>query len=247
MTQVILFENETKYLKNQYFLSISMDKAKYLEYLESYLTPRRKALFEKVVAERTRHFTVVAQDTYQDHNASALIRNCDCFGIQELHIIEEFNEYRLAKGMTQGADKWVDLHFYSEYEDNTQTCIDTLKAKGYAIVATTPHKDDCLIQDFDIRNKSAFFFGTEKTGLSSKIIDQADGFVKIPMHGFSESFNISVSVALLLQSVMGRLKESKDIPWQLADDEISNLKIEWAIKTIVNGERIANKYLRENS
>lgn len=224
-----------------------MDKTKYLKYLESYLTPRRKVLFEKVLAERTRHFTIVAQDTYQDHNASALIRNCDCFGIQDLHIIEEFNEYRLAKGMTQGADKWVDLHFYSEYEDNTQTCIDGLKANGYAIIATTPHKDDCLIQDFDVRSKSAFFFGTEKTGLSSQIIDQADGFVKIPMHGFSESFNISVSVALLLQSVMGRLKENKNIRWQLTEEEISDLKIAWAIKTIVNGERIANKYLRENS
>ena len=88
-----------------------MDKTKYLKYLESYLTPRRKALLEKVIAERTRHFVVAAQDTYQEHNAGALVRNCDCFGIQELHIIEEFNEYHLAKGMAQGADKWVDLHF----------------------------------------------------------------------------------------------------------------------------------------
>lgn len=246
MTHVILLANETKYLKDRHFLIITMDKTKYLKYLESYLTPRRKALFEKVIAERTRHFLVAAQDTYQEHNAGALVRNCDCFGIQELHIIEEFNDYHLAKGMSQGADKWVDLYFYSEYEDNTQKCIDAIRAKGYAIVATTPGRDDSLIKDFDIRNRSAFFFGTEKTGLSRQIMDQADVFVKIPMHGFSESYNISVSMALLLQSVMSRLRASKEIPWQLTGEEMIDLKIEWAIKSIVNGDRIAQKYLREN-
>ncbi len=223
-----------------------MNKLKYLEYLESYLTPRRKALFEKVLKNRTRHFVIAAQDIYQDHNASALMRNCDCFGIQDLHIIEEFNEYRVAKGMAQGAEKWVSLNFYSEYEDNTQTCIDGLKRDGYSIVATTPHKEDCLIDDYDISIKSAFFFGTEKTGLSQKILDQSEHFVKIPMYGFTESFNISVSVALLLQTMMKKLKVSKEISWQLTEDELIDLKIEWSIKTIVNGEQIAKKFLQEN-
>lgn len=223
-----------------------MQKQKYLEYLESYLTPRRQALFNKVMSFRTRHFTVVAQDTYQDHNASALIRNCDCFGVQELHIIEEYNEYRLAKGMTQGADKWVSLNFYSEYEDNTQTCIDNLRKDDYTIVATTPHTDDCLIEEYDISKKSAFFFGTEKTGLSQQILDQADRFVRIPMYGFSESYNISVSVALTLQTLIKELRASKDIDWHLSKEEQMDLKIDWCIKTIVNGERIAEKYLREN-
>ena len=223
-----------------------MHKQKYLEYLESYLTPRRKALFDKVINDRTRHFTIVAQDTYQDHNASALIRNCDCFGVQDLHIIEEYNEYRLAKGMTQGADKWVSINFYSEYEDNTQTCIEHLRNKGYSIVATTPHTDDCLVEDYDISTKSAFFFGTEKTGLSQQILDQADRFVRIPMFGFSESFNISVSVALTLQTIMKKLRSDQDIDWQLSAEEQMDLKIDWCIKTIVNGDRIAEKFLREN-
>ena len=223
-----------------------MDKIKYVEYLESYLTPRRKSLFESITANRTRHFTVVAEDTYQDHNASALIRNCDCFGIQDLHIIEEINKYRLAKGMTQGSDKWVDLHYYSDYEDNTQSCMDQLKQKGFSIIATTPHEDDCYIDDYDVSKKSAFFFGREKTGLTPKILDQADAFVKIPMYGFSESFNISVSAALLLQNLTDRLRKSKKVDWQLTDDEIIDLKIDWSIKTIQNGEAIAAKYLKEN-
>ncbi len=224
-----------------------MEKLKYLKYLESYLTPERKALFEKIMKHRTRHFAIVAQDTYQDHNASALIRTCDCFGVQDLHIIEEFNEYKLARGMTQGAEKWVNQFHYSEYQDNTQTCIAHLKAKGYSIVATTPHKEDCLIDNYDFRKKSAFFFGTEKNGLSQQVLDQADSFVKIPMYGFSESFNISISVALVLQSLMKRLKASSEIDWQLPEQEKLDLKIDWCKKTIVNGEQIANKYLRDNN
>jgi len=224
-----------------------MEKLDYLKYLESYLTAERKALFEKILKDRTRHITIVAQDTYQDHNASALIRNCDCFGIQDLHIIEEFNDYKLARGMTQGAEKWVNQFHYSEYQDNTQGCIDHLKTKGYSIVATTPHKEDYLIDNYDFREKSAFFFGTEKNGLSQKILDQADSFVKIPMYGFSESFNISVSVALVLQSLMKRLRASSEIDWQLSEEEKLDLRIDWCKKSIVNGEQIANKYLKDNN
>lgn len=223
-----------------------MDKKKYLEYLESYLTPRRKSLFDKVSSFRTRHFTIVAEDTYQDHNASALIRNCDCFGIQSLHIIEEINKYRLAKGMTQGSDKWVDLHYYSEYPDNTQKCIDQLREGGYSIVATTPHKNDCEIDAYDISKKSAFFFGKENSGLSEKVLEQADEFVKIPMYGFSESFNVSVSAAIILDSITGRLRKSENIDWQITGESLLDLKIDWCIKTIQNGEQIAKKYLNEN-
>ena len=223
-----------------------MDKKKYLAYLESYLTPRRKALFETVSSHRTRHFTVAVEDTYQDHNASALIRNCDCFGIQDLHIIEEINKYRLAKGMTQGSDKWVDLHFYSEHKNNTARCIEKLRTEGYSIIATTPHEKDCMIEDYDISKKTAFFFGREKTGLSEEAMQRADGFVKIPMLGFSESFNISVSAALVLHSLRNRLNKQNKIDWQLSEREIMNLKIDWCIKTIQNGEQIAAKYRSEN-
>lgn len=223
-----------------------MDKIKYLQYLESYLTPRRKMLFDTISSKRTRHFTLVAEDTYQDHNASALIRSCDCFGIQDLHIIEEINKYRLAKGMTQGSDKWVDLHYYSDYSDNTQICIDTLRDNGYQIVATTPHENDYLLEDFDISRKSALIFGKEKTGLSSKILDQADAYLKIPIHGFSESFNVSVSAALILQSLITRLHNSEGIDWRLSHDELIDLKIDWCLKTVQNAEKLAERYLEEH-
>ena len=224
---------------------MSLDKKKYLEYLETYLTPGRKILFDKIIDSRTRHFTIVAQDTYQDHNASALVRNCDCFGIQDLHVIEEFNAYRLAKGMALGAEKWVNLQYYNDYEANTQTCIDSLREKGYAIVATSPHADDCLIDDYDISRRSAFFFGAEKKGLSRQILDEADALVKIPMYGFSESYNISVSVALLLQSLTRRLHNSTEIDWHLPEEEAIDIRIDWTIKSIRHGVQIADRYRRE--
>ena len=224
-----------------------MEKTKYLAYLESFLSPRKKFLFDKISADRTRHFTIAAEDTYQDHNASALIRSCDCFGIQDLHIIEEINRYRLAKGMTQGADKWVDTHYYSNFENNSQRCIDTLRTLGYAIIATTPHETNRVLDDFDIRKKAAFFFGKERLGLSKLVLDQADEHIKIPMVGFSESFNISVSAALLLQSLTNRLRKSEDINWHLSKEEITDLKIKWCLRTIQNGERIGEKYLSENN
>lgn len=224
-----------------------MDKIKFLEYLESYLTPRRKSLFERISSFRTRHFTLVAEDTYQDHNASALIRTCDCFGIQDLHIIEEINKYHLAKGMTQGADKWVDLHYYNDYEDNTQSCIDHLRKHGYSIVATTPHTNDVVIDNFDVGQKAAFFFGKEKTGLSEKILNQADSYVKIPMYGFSESFNISVSASLILKSLTDRLHQRADFDWRITGENLIDLKIDWCMKTIQNSEKIAERYLNECS
>ena len=148
--------------------------------------------------------------------------------------------------MTQGSDKWVDLYYYSEYANNTQKCIDQLRKDGYSIVATTPHENDCEIGEYDISKKSAFFFGKESTGLSDKVLDQADKFVKIPMYGFSESFNVSVSAALIMDSVTGRLRKSEDIDWQITGETLLDLKIDWCIKTIQNGDQIAKKYLTEN-
>ncbi len=220
----------------------NIDKGQLLEYLQTYLTPQRMSLFDKVVANRTRHFTIVAEDTYQEHNASALVRTCDCFGIQDLYIIEEYNRYRLAKGMAQGAEKWIDLHFYSEHKDNIQACIDDLRSNGYAIVATTPHEKESILEEYDVTRRSAFFLGQEKKGLSPQILEQADAFVRIPMFGFTESFNVSVSAALLLQSIVRRMRENPGINWQLSEKEILDLKIDWCLRSIKNSHMIVERY-----
>lgn len=208
-----------------------------LTHLESYLTDSRKERFDEVLSQRTKYFTVAIEDVYQLHNTSAVIRSCDVFGIQDAHIIEERNPKKIDREIAMGAQKWVDVHRY----DSSNNCIDALRSKGYQIVATTPHTSDTLLADFDITKRSCFFFGKETDGLSDDVMERADSFLKIPMVGFTESLNISVSAAIILQHVTNRLRES-DRSWQLSDDEKAVKKLDWIKKTIKSFDEIVAHY-----
>ena len=165
-----------------------------LSYLEEFITPERKAKFLKILEQRTKHITVAVEDAYQMHNTSAVVRSCDVFGIQEVHLIESRYGKRLDSEIAMGAQKWVDVNRYN----TTKDCLTLLKEQGYRIIATTPHNDSCLLDDFKLKGKTALFFGTERDGLSEEVISNADGFLKIPMVGLTESLNISVSAAIIL-------------------------------------------------
>ncbi|WP_250434511.1 TrmH family RNA methyltransferase [Hanstruepera flava] len=208
-----------------------------LEHLEGYLTENRKARFQNVLSQRTKHFTVAIEDVYQLHNTSAVIRSCDVFGIQEVHIVEEINSKRIDREIAMGAQKWVDLNRYNNVKD----CLASLRKQGYQIVATTPHTNDCLLQDFDISKKSCFFFGRETEGLSQDVLDQADCYLKIPMYGFTESLNISVSAAILLQDVTTRLKKST-INWELTETEKLEKRLDWIKKTVKSYDDIVKRF-----
>lgn len=210
----------------------------YLTYLEEFITESRKEGFLRVLSQRTKHFTVVCEDLYQLHNTSAVMRSCEVFGIQELNVIEEKFGKTIDKEIALGAEKWVDINRFS----NNQDCIDTLKAKGYQIIATTPHENDCMLEDFDISKPSAIFFGTERHGLSEEVINQADGYLKIPMVGFTESLNISVSAAIILQSISTRLRHST-INWQLTEVELLEKRIDWTRKSIKDIDFVTQRYL----
>lgn len=211
-----------------------------LKYLQSYLTERRKNLFQKVLSERTRHFTVVTEDVYQLHNTSAVMRTCDVFGIQDLHVVEEKVSKRIDKEIAMGAQKWVDFKRYNSIKE----CIKNLKSSGYQIIATTPHDNSTLLHEFDVSKKSAFVFGKESDGLSDTVMNSADGFLKIPMYGFTESLNISVSAAIILQSVVSKMKQSA-VNWQLSEAEKFEIEMQWLKKTIKASEAIIQHF--ENS
>ncbi len=217
-----------------------MNDKKILDHLQEFLTPRRKSLFEKVLAERTNHLTVVAQDVYQLHNTSAVVRSCDVFGIQNVHVIEEKISRRIDREIAMGAQKWVDINRYNSAKD----CVKSLRAEGYRIVATSPHDNSQLLEDFDISAPAALFFGTEKDGLSEEILREADTTIKIPMVGFTESLNISVSAAIILQSLTSRLKKS-EVKWQFSDEEKDRIRMNWTKKTIKNSEQIIERFLNQ--
>ena len=214
----------------------------YLEFLENILTEKRKERFLSVLKNRTRHFTVAVEDVFQMHNTSAVMRSCEVFGIQELNVIEQRFGKRIDKEIAMGAQKWVDINAF----DNISGCLDNLQSRGYQIIATTPHEDDCLLEDFDISKPSALFFGTERDGLSEEILKRADGFLKIPMVGFTESLNISVSAAIIIQNLTERLRKSS-IQWQLSEDEIIEKRLQWAKNTIKDIKRIEARYYSENN
>ncbi|MEI7509558.1 MAG: RNA methyltransferase [Flavobacterium sp.] len=212
----------------------------YLHFLEGFLTDNRKGRFQQVLANRTNHFTIVIEDVFQLHNASAVMRSCEVFGIQKLNVIEERYTKSIDKEIAMGAQKWVDVNRF----DSISSCISNLKSSGYQIIATTPHENDCELDNFDITKPSALFFGTERDGLSKEILEKADGFLKIPMVGFTESLNISVSAAIIIQNLMSRLHKS-DIRWQLSQDEILEKRMQWAKNSIKDIKRIEERYFKE--
>ncbi|MGZ6540211.1 MAG: TrmH family RNA methyltransferase, partial [Bacteroidia bacterium] len=163
----------------------------FIDYLSQFVSETRRAKFDTVLNYRTRHITVVLEDLYQPHNASAVLRSCDIFGIQDIHIIENKNAYTVNKDIALGAPKWLNLYKYRKEENNSLDCIKKLKEQGYRIVATTPHEKDCNLEDLSVDKPLALFFGTELTGISHTVREHADEYVKIPMYGFTESFNIS--------------------------------------------------------
>ena len=211
-----------------------------LNYLEGFLTEDRKQRFLEVLSCRTRFLTVAIEDVFQLHNTSAVIRSCDAFGIQDVHVVEDRFGKRLDKNIAMGAEQWVDVHRYG----TTTACIDTLRENGYQIIGTTPHNDSNYLMDFELSSKTALFFGTEREGLTEEVLQQADGFLKIPMVGFSESLNISVSAAIILQELAQQLRNSS-LDWQLSPIEILEKRLDWTKKSIKDVEGIISRYLSD--
>ena len=219
---------------------------KLLTYLEGFVTDKRKNLFRNILQDRTRHFTVVLEDIYQQHNASAVIRSCDIFGIQDIHVIENKYKSKVSKNIAKGSQRWLSFHNYKEDTNNTLECLNTLKSKGYQIIATSPHNNSSILHDFDISKKSAFVFGVEKTGVSDLVINNADGILKIPMVGFTESLNISVAAAIVLENLSYKLRNST-LDWALTNEEQKILYASWIEKTIKNVDEIKERFIENNS
>lgn len=212
------------------------------KYLSQFISEERNSLFHQVLANRTRYLTVVLENIYQSQNTSAVLRTSDCFGIQDVHIIENNHPYNINPDVALGSHKWLNLVKYNAQKNNTLAVINKLKQNGYRIVATPPHTNDVNIENFDLeKGKAAFFFGTELTGLTQTMLEHADEFVKIPMYGFTESFNISVSVAITLHQLIHNLRNS-NINWKLSEDEKEQILFQWLKSSIKKVDLILDDY-----
>ncbi len=217
-------------------------KIELLNFLEGFISDNKKELFKKIIEYRTRYISVVLEDIFQPHNASAVLRTCDCFGIQDVHIIENRNLYEVNPDVALGSSKWLTLTKYNEEKNNTENTINKLKSEGYSIIATTPHKNDTPLDQLDLGKKTALLFGTELNGLSDIAIENADGFVKIPMYGFTESFNISVSAAIILHQLTDKLRESK-YNWQLTAEEKLDIRLDWVRNVVKKSDLAEDEFL----
>lgn len=216
-----------------------MDKEDWmLSKFYEHISENKKDKFESIVLDRTKYVTVVLENLFQPHNAAAVARSCDCFGIQDLHVIENENIYEPNKEIDMGSSKWINTIKHNQKDENTVAAIKDLKSKGYQIIATTPHTNDCSIEEMDLSKPTALLFGTESTGLTKQALEHSDGFVRLPMYGFTESYNISVSVAMALFSVTQRLRLDDTINWQLTAQEQTQLKLEWAKKVVKRSDLV---------
>lgn len=208
------------------------------------ITPNKVEMFERIAPQRSRHIIVGLENIQQDHNASAIMRSMDCLGFQELHLIEKNNNYEFQRDIALGAARWLDVVQHQQPPEPILDGIHLLRSKGYQIVATSPHHKATTAQNLDLSQPIALFFGAEKHGISEELAQNADSFLHIPMHGFTESFNLSVSAAILLNALRTRL-EASNINWLLTADEQTELKIKWCERILNGGPQLAQKFREE--
>ena len=217
-----------------------------LEYLSAVVTAERLALYNKIIENRTNYITVVLEDIIQAQNASAVLRTCDCLGIQNVHVIENRNRFQVDTEVSMGSSKWITLNSYRKNKNNSLEAIHSLKKNGYRIIATSPHTNDIELPDFDIsKGKIALVFGSELPGISETVTKEADEFLKIPMFGFTESFNISVSAAIILHHLTEKLRNSESIDWHLTEDEKVEIKLHWIKNTVKKSSLIEKRFWEE--
>lgn len=216
------------------------------EFLGQYVTENRRATIERVLEQRTRYMTVVLEDIFQSQNMSAVVRTCECMGIQDLHIIEGRSKFNTNKKVLMGSNKWMNLMRYKEKDkNNTADCYNRLKSEGYRIVATHP-ASGTSIDELPIDSKVAIVMGNELQGISKFALDNADEVVRIPMFGFTESMNISVSAALCIRSLVTRIRNSEH-DWHLSDTEKADLRLDWYRKSLKQPAIMEKEFWRVKS
>ncbi len=219
-------------------------KQKLKDFLFQLISENKQQKFLSTISGRTRYITVVLEDLYQSHNASAVLRTCDCFGVQDIHVIENAHRFQIAHDIVRGASKWLTVYKYNHQEaNNTEVCLKTLKDKGYRIIGTTPHKEDINLEEMDLSSPVALVFGTEKKGLSHEAQSFCDGYMKVPMYGFTESLNISVCAGISLHHLIWKLRQST-ISWELSPEEQLDLMIEWAFQVTGNRKQLKAEFLK---
>ncbi len=200
------------------------------------LTPERTSRLKKVASQRIKDI-IVLENIHDPHNAAAALRNCDAFGIQEVHVIfeteKQFDAQKLGKLTSASANKWLTVKTW----DTTKDCINHLKARGYTIIVTAI---DEKATSFDTLNlphtPCAFVFGNEGFGISETAKELSDIITYIPMYGFVDSLNLSVTVGVVVHAL--RKMRGKRGSTSFSEEEVSTLFDTWEKRDIQEKLRI---------
>lgn len=218
-----------------------------ISFLSQFISEERQKILKQVLSNRTKYLTVCLEDIYHPHNASAVLRTCDCLGLLDVHIVEKENRFCPSPQIAKGTYKWLNIHRYREEQEHTAGLIRQLRSQNYRIVATTPHQHDVALEDFDIsKGKVALFFGTEHSGISPTLMQEADEFLKIPIYGFAESMNISVAAAIIIHHLMLQLRSQKNFNWKLSEEEYNIQLVNWMKKSVKNAEPLIEHFLSKS-
>ena len=186
------------------------------------LTAERIARIDEVIAARLGSVVPVVEDTYDPRNAAATIRTTEAIGLGELHVIELEDRFSASGGVTRGAHKWIELHRWKSAE----AAIGGLRSRGFRVYATLPGAPH-TIDDVDVTTPIAVAFGNEHDGLTQSAIDACDGALGVPMYGFTESFNLSVTVALAMTRIAARRRAAIGTTGDLEEVRRRELRARW--------------------
>ena len=208
-----------------------------VEYLSSFLLESRIGTLTRALDKRTDYITVLTENMFHAQNASAIVRHCEAFGVQNIHTVEELCPFLPTLNIALGTDKWIDIHRHA----TTAEAVKALRADGYRIVATTPHHKSCTPETFDVKKgKFVLVFGTEKTGVSEEILAEADDYLQIPMCGMVDSLNVSASAAILIYMLSERMRAECE-GWQLNEERKLRTLYDWYRYAVKDSEALLTR------
>jgi tRNA (guanosine-2'-O-)-methyltransferase len=198
------------------------------------LEPRRERI-EQVIAGRTRSVVVVLDRLEDSFNMAAVLRTCEGMGLQEVHVIRNPDApFAPNSKVTQGCDKWLDLHVHAEFEG----CAKMLKERGYLVLASAiaPGAQSLFSIKFD--RPIAMVFGNERFGVSPDVLEHADGTFWIPMRGFSQSLNISAAASACLTRALSWRLEHLGLEGDLPAEEQALLREQFSFLSVKQRGRL---------
>ena len=213
------------------------EKQGFYQEISGELSHHKRQLFEEKIQYRTRHFSLALEDMMKTQNASALMRTADAFGIQRVDIYDKNERFNVSSGISKGVEKWLDSKFFNTYDQGgVEEWATRLKATGRKLYVTALNKDAKPLHDIDPRISATVCFGNEQEGASQRLIAQADEVIYIPMKGFVESFNVSVSCGIVLHHLTQRMEQC-GVRRGLSEEDALDTKINWALRTVPNPQR----------